>query len=517
MGHTPRDRSDPATNAPPALGRRGYARWLPMLSVGLVALFLVPAGGAAPLATHPAPAVAASTGQWAWGAYSNTTYSMEELGAYADSLNLTNGNLSATNAYVAALEELHAEQGAFVVVNASAPSNSTRAIHTSAIAIVNESGLVAVAGDLPAAGTYGPHSPVTLVNTTCYYAVRVLEISAYVVDANYSYVNGSLALANEQVKVWTGINTTVIAYDWPTYTANANGTTTLRYTTSAYVMLGWVGEVVNATFTPALTLVQAPLSVGKTWNATSNVSVAGWAAYAVAAAASNGATNSSTSSQGVTTLNASATVQFGFDVVGSQSVILPNGTQETGYTIAATENGASSGSYTLWDGLAVLPNANAPTAAPARPATVMDHQIAQATPTGPSMAIVSGSGFPLATSMGSGSSALDTAPVAPAASESRIESAGTPLAPASARTPSTASPPTGNATVPTVPTTTTTPKTPPTTTPPVTTPPATTPPVKPVGSTARPSPLTAVYLVAIIAAIAVGFLAIGLLRARRQP
>lgn len=475
--------------------------------LAVVAILALPGGLAGAAA---APATPASTGVWAWGAFSNTTYVSEAVGAYANSLNLTNGNLSATVADVAAVEELHAELGAFALLNASAPSSGTRAVSTSAVSVVNDSGLVAVTGDLPAAGTYGPTTPVPLVNTTCYYAVRLVEISADSVRANYTYTNGSLALVNEQVNVWTGVNTTIVAYDWPSYSANANGTTTLRYTTSALVTLGWVAESLVASFSPALTLVQAPLSVGKTWNASSNVTVTGSEAYAVVSAARSGATNTSSIAASATSLNASGTLQLSFTVVGAQSVIPPNGTEETGYTIAVTSGGTLAGAYTLWDGLALLPSGTSGGAAPKRPATLMDPAIAAAAPGTMTEPIVSAAGFPVATTTASGSSALVTAPITPSESQSQIATAGTPAKPVTARVPSTSSPPTAAPSGPSVPTTSPTP--PATTAPPTTSVPVTAHPT----AASKPNPLTPVYLVGIVAGIALAFLAVGLYR-RRHP
>ncbi|MCI4335743.1 MAG: hypothetical protein L3K17_00895 [Thermoplasmata archaeon] len=476
------------------------------LVVALLALTWVPFAGAAPVATAPtAVAATPATGLWAWGAFANTTYSSQYVGAFADALNLTGGNFSAAGAFVAESATLHAELGAFAVVNATAPTNTTRSIEAGAIALANYSGVLAVVGDLPAAGTYAANASVPLVNTTSYYLASIVEVTAYVVFANYTLVNGTLALANEHIGAWTAVNTTTIAYNWPNATVNPNGSTTVRYTTAAFAEVAWVGEVISVRFSPALPIAETPLSVGKSWNATTTATATGWAAYAAEAAWSVAGMNASSANSGVTSLNATANLTFGFTVTGAETVIFPNGTSATGYAIAETEQGSSSGSYELWDGLVALPtSAPAPTGA-LRPATPFDAHAAGTTATVvPTTTIVDASGLPVSSTSTVSGTAVAAAPMAPTSANERIAGAGTPAKPTGAPTPPPAS----------VPSTKSTP------------PPATTSPPPASGGTSggngpsttrgSSSGLGFAMLVAAVAIIAAVFLGIALVRERRR-
>jgi|GEM_PF-3383470 len=487
---------------------------LPPLALALALVAMVPAAAAAPLPAAAVPAASAGSDVWAWGAFENATYTSEYVGAYADLLNLTGGNISAAGAFVAEVESLHAEYGAFTVINGTAPTATTRSLESIAIAVANYSGGIIVVGDLPAAGTYAPGAVVPLVNTTSYYVASILEVSAYVAFTNYTLVNGTLSLTDEHLEAFTGVNTTIIAYDWPTVTNNANGTTTVAYTTAGFTVLAWVGENVSATFTPAVPLAVAPLSVGETWNATTQANVTGWAAYAAAVAYATPNASAASATSGVFSLNASVTLAFDFAVVGSETVLFPNGTQETGYLIAATEGGSTSG-YVLWDGLAILPVSGTPPAATLKPATLVDAEATVSSTAGPAtQAVVTGSGLPVAThaEVAAGTT-VETAPMSPDTAQGRISTQGTPARPAAPTAPSTTSPPV-----------TTTPSTPPpaSSPPPATSSPgAGTPPTSPGTTTTTPAGSAShgfdpYLLVAILAVIGVAFLGVELFRERRR-
>ncbi|HEV2520226.1 MAG TPA: hypothetical protein VGX00_06360 [Thermoplasmata archaeon] len=447
----------------PTRPRPGFATLLPMLALALAAVAILPAAGAAPFAASgPASApVMASTGVWAWGAFENSTYQTEVLGAYADSLNLTSGNLSSSTAVVGELSAARALYGAYTVVNATAPTATTRSVIVTSVALANYTAIVEVAGNLPKTGTYAPGAAVPLVNVTGVYYVSILDISAYVAYTNYTLVNGTLSLANEHVEAWVAANETVIIYHWPGYVNHPNGSTTVTSTTAAWVSLGWVAESFSSTFTPALPIAKAPLSVGENWTANTSAHVVGWAADASASAYQNGATNTSARSSGGWSLNTTAALGFSFRVVGSESVVFPNGTTGTGYTIVSTENGTGASAYTLWDGLAVLPAGSVPSSAPAAPAAAA--AVTRDAPSGQtagttSQTVVYGSGFPVATdSPVSASATLKTAPLNPSEAKAAIQGTVTPTAPKQAVAPAVTQAPTLPGTTGTTPVATTPP------------------------------------------------------------
>jgi hypothetical protein len=213
----------------------------------------------------------------------------------------------------------------------------------------------------------------------------------------------------------------------------------------------------------------------------------------------------------VSSLNTTATIAFSFDVVGSESVIFPNGTEETGYTIAATANGAPSSAYLLWDGLVVLPSSTPAPPSALRPATALDSQMPVATSAGVSTrAIVGANGFPVATAADSASGTpLSTAPIAPSRAGTAITSTPTPEKPVTPALPPIQNPlgtPAPNSNPPPA-------NTPPKTSPPNTSPPALSTPTRAKGAS---SPLTPALLAAIVAGIAVAFLAVALVRERRK-
>lgn len=502
-------RPNPRSNAPrrtwPNLGEALGGRNTALLGIALLAIALVPAASAGPAALSASTPVTASTGVFAWGAFDNATYQSEYLGAYADSLNLTSGNLSSSRAVVAELVADHALYGSFAVVNVTAPSSTTRSVVVSAISIANYSAIVEVVGTLPKVGTYSPGAPVPLANLSAVYYASIVEVQAYKAYSNYSLVNGTLALANEHVASWAAANDTWIAYHWPGYTNNANGTITVTSTTAAAVALSFVGQTFRANFTPALPLSKAPLSVGKTWNASTQATIVGWSAYASASAYSNGKTNVTAHNSGGTSLNTTTKLGFSFDVVASEQIVFPNGTTGTGYTIATSENGTAGGAYTLWDGLVILPAGSSPPVAAHLPTPYAVPDAPAATSGPVTEAVVSESGLPVATNaMVSSGTTLSTAPLTPAQAKAQITATATPVEPTTAVAPPVTSPPTLAGASGTPPSTSSPP--PPTSNPPPATSNPT--PTKPTTShpSSGPSSLSGVVLVAALAAILGAFL-----------
>jgi hypothetical protein len=492
----------------PRLRRAHAVTWgAASLALLVVALMAVPLTGASPAA--PASGVHAaggnvSTGQWAWGAFENTSVSVEYVGAYAENLNLT-GNLSTARAVAAEAEALHAEYGAFAVVNASAPTPTTRAVEATAVEIANYSGEVEVAGQLPIAGTYAAGAVIPLTNSTAAYAASVLGVRAYSLFGNYTLVHGNLSLVNEHVSEWIGSETSIVAYKWPSIVLDSNGSTTVNYTTAGAFNASWIGASLTASFSPALPISVAPLTVGETWNATTQAQVSGWIGYATAAAYTNGVTNVTASSSGGASLNASVPLTVDFDVVSSESVVLPNGTTTTGYTVQATVNGSGSSNYTLWDGLALIPGSAPKQADSPRVAAPLD-RAAPVSPveTTPTDAVVTSGGLPVSdSSTVAPGTTLTTAPVASQKALGEIASTGTPAAPVKATPPA----------VSTLPGTTA----------PVTTPPPTSGTQPPAGvtppttSAPKSSSGTDPYLLTtLVAGIALIFLAVELVRQRKK-
>lgn len=403
-------------------------------SVALLAVLLL----ATPIGAT-GPAVSASTGVWAWGAYDNASATNIYVGDYAASLGLIGGNLSSSTSYVAEYASAHAVYEAYTVLNVTAPTSTTRTAVVTAIAIANVTDLVVVNGTLPAPGKYTPGSTLALANETAVYYSHSLSIWAYRLWANYSLTTSALSLVNEQARLFAGVNATAIAWHWPTYTVGSGGSTTVSYPTSGWAELAYFAEIANMTFSPSVPLAKLPLSVGKTWNAATNATVLGATAYEVAGAVSNNGTNSTSWTAGGTTLNTTASLSLDFAVTGSTTVRYPNGTEETGYAVSSTVNGAAGG-YAVWDGLAVLPAGVVPVA-PARPLGPLAPTTIASGPS--TVAIVSGSGLPVGASLVVGSTTtLQAAPLPTSSASSVILAVPTPVRPTASPTlPNTSTPP----------------------------------------------------------------------------
>lgn len=322
---------------------------------------------------------------WAWGALANFSASVQYVGAYNSSSNLTGGNLTSSGAYVALDESVGLDYAAFVVVNASTPSVGSRYVQVDAAELRAEHIDVAASGTFPAAGNYTPNATIPLAsqNFSLTASVAVLDLAAAYLNFTTG-PNGSLALANEHVAFVEGVNVSLDAHQFPNITRDAAGDVAIRYVTGAMAASAWLVENLSATFSPALPLVEGPLFVGKSWNATSTASFEGNVAWAetVHAAAPNGATESA-STAGTASANATAPVALACSVVGTTVVRYPNGTPETDDVIACT-NATGSATYLAADGLLVLPtsdpsgSAGLTAAVPERPATAPANPASQA-------------------------------------------------------------------------------------------------------------------------------------------
>jgi hypothetical protein len=496
---------------------------LELLAVGLAlaALVLSPIAAASGTAGASAATPAgASTGVWAWGALEEVSDRAIYFGAYTDSLNLTSGNLSHSVGEIGELSQANASYLSYAVINATAPTTTTRAIETAAVSEANYTAIVEINGTLPKVGVYAPGAPVELVNTTGIYYASILAVSLYIGFANYTFANGTLALVNEHIAALEEVNETTVLYDWPGYVNDANGSTTVTSTTAGAVALDWVGESFASTFSPALPISESPLSVGKNWTATAKATIVGWDAYKTASAYRNGATNTSSAYSGVASLNTTATLGFAFKVTGTETVVFPNGTTATGYAVTATNNGTGSSAYTLWDGLAVLPASGGPAPpalAPAAPKADVPYTTAGAPS---STSIIASSGFPVATSAPvSASTVLSTAPLPTDQAQQAISSAGAPAAPVGAQAPTVMNPPSLGVTNPTTGSSGTTPTNPNSGgTPPASGTPKSNPPVPSTPAKASTGlPALGVYWLALaVVAIGIAGLAIQVARRRRN-
>ncbi|MCI4341177.1 MAG: hypothetical protein L3K11_02210 [Thermoplasmata archaeon] len=339
----------------------------------LLAVTLIPLGSATPASSAGFAPAATVTGvpvaSWAWGAAENVSVHLAYAGAYTSALNLSGGNLTSTGAYVAVNESFQAGYLSYAVVNVSAPTASTRSVEVAAVELRSVVGAIGIVGTLPQAGTYAPGASVPLAPTSSSLWLSEQTVNGYRAFANYTVgANGSLGLTDEHLAAVEAINVSLAAVNFPNSTVDPNGSTTLKYVTASLSEAGWVAENLSAQFAPALLVSDPPLSVGKSWNSTTRATFVGEAAYASEISGSANGTTILAKSAGAASLNASTPLRFTFDVTGTESLQLPNGTRITGYTVAYTA-GSGSGTYRVWDGLLVLPGSDATHSAGLRPAT----------------------------------------------------------------------------------------------------------------------------------------------------
>ncbi|MCI4324392.1 MAG: hypothetical protein L3K00_00670 [Thermoplasmata archaeon] len=331
-----------------------------LVTVALALLVLpLPAASAGAVRTTAAAPAPGPSESWAWGALANFSASIEYVGAYNNSQNLTGGNWTSSGAYVAMQESVGVEFGAYVLVNASTPSNGTRYVQVDAAELRAEHIAVAASGTFPVAGNYTANASIPLapLNFSLAATVAVLDVAAAYLNFSTG-PNGSLALANEHVEYAEGVNISLDAQQFPNVTRDAAGDVGIRYVTESIAASAWVFENLSATFSPALPLVEGPLFVGKTWNGTSTASFNGSVAWAetVHATTASGTTGAFSTS-GTASARATVPVALQCGVTGTAVVRYPNGTPETDDVIACTNATGAAASLST-NGLVVLPTTN---------------------------------------------------------------------------------------------------------------------------------------------------------------
>jgi hypothetical protein len=416
-----------------------------MLALLLLGTSLLMASGSTN-ASPATPAMASphatllSTGphaSWAWGAESEIALSSSYVGAYNTSQALTGGNLTPQGAYIAVQESIGVGYAVYAVVNASTPSAghlyvTVQAAEWKALRIS-----IAASGTFPAAGTYGPNAsrPLSLMNVSL--RANVTELSAIVAYLNLTTgPNGSLSLNDEHIAALQGINISLVAHSFPNVTQSSSGNTTIRYDSGSIALSEWAAADERANFTPALPLVQGPLYVGKTWNASGTVSFTGTIAYANRlSVALPGGTQGTISNRSVAHVNATVPYAVTFEVTGTRTVFDPNGTAETDYVIQYGDGSGPSG-VVVTDGLVVLPAA--PSGQKAGVAQAFPEHPAAAPASGPVVASSRSLYSPhrgITDSQESVPTSGDTvtaAPLSPSSAMAHIAALGTPVAPTTA-------------------------------------------------------------------------------------
>jgi hypothetical protein len=304
-------------------------------------------------------AASGANSSWAWGAAANLSIAYDFVGAYNNSSSFGGGNLTQNGAYVALAERVAIGYANYVVVTAQTFSQGGVFVTVRGADYAAEQMDIAATGTFPAAGTYNATTPVHLVPMNFSLNASVASLTEVAGYLNYSNgPNGSLALENEHLNVVKGIALSLTANGYPNVTTDANGSTVLRYVSGAEAEDAWVAVNFTAAFLPAFPLIQGPVQVGANWVANSTASVNGTTAYAAQYVASAPGGASVRSSQaGATALSTSAVVSMDCSVIGTQNVLLPNGTNETDYVIQYSVSPGSS-NWTVSDGLFVLPGGN---------------------------------------------------------------------------------------------------------------------------------------------------------------
>jgi hypothetical protein len=440
----PEDRATPASRGPEHAPARPRIRRATLAGggVALVALLALalaipgPAmaggpggGGARPLASTAAPPNAS----WAWGGAANLSYSVSYAGLYDRSLNLTGGNLSSSTAYIVLNESARVGYASYAIVNATSPNPQHRSVEMRALQARYLALSVAASGTFPVAGSYAANQSVPLAPTSFGLAAREVVVNAYVGFLNFTLgANGTVALTDEHLASAEGINVSMDATNFPNVTAGPNGSETIAYQTISMQALGYVTEEMNATFSPGLTVLAPPLTVGSGWNSTTNASVVGRIAYASAIAVSSGGQSAAYRTSGGASANASGVLSVAFRVVNTTLVRMPDGTLERDYVISAA-SGNSTSQFTVWDGLLVVPSSDPTASAGVRPAVGVRPAAAPLAPgaSPATRAVVSPSrGLPVAAqATPSGGATVLSAPLSSSAAEAAMHGVGTPTPP----------------------------------------------------------------------------------------
>jgi hypothetical protein len=367
MGTERRPNATPATHLATPRPRISVTPLVVVLGLLATAGLVLPGANAAPAAPQAARVATAGTivtapttpdGSWAWGALANVSYSAEFVGAYNATENMTGGNLTSAGASIALDEQAAYQYAAYAVVNATTPSNGTRYV---TMASVEERALalgIAASGTFPAAGTYGPNRSIPLVPMNVSLAATIVVLTAYQAYLNFTTgPNGSLALANEHLRALKAFNISLVTTNFPNVTRDVSGNEVLAYRSQSLHVTAWIADDLQATFSPALALVQGPLSVGKMWNATATGRFAGTAAYAATYLAASGGSTARWSQSALLSANTTVRVALDFRVVGTQTIVYPDGSAETDFVIAYS-NGTGNAGDLVANGLAVVPAAD---------------------------------------------------------------------------------------------------------------------------------------------------------------
>jgi len=176
----------PAPTARPSAGKRRPFATGAILALATVVLILpgtLASAGASPSAAPTTLANVANPGpseSWGWGALANFSASVEYVGAYNNSMNLTGGNLTSSGASVALSESVGVEYATFVVVNATTPTAGNRYVQVEAAELRAEHIAVAASGTFPVAGNYTANATIPLANQNFSLAasVEVLDLAA---------------------------------------------------------------------------------------------------------------------------------------------------------------------------------------------------------------------------------------------------------------------------------------------------------------------------------------------------
>lgn len=296
---------------------------------------------------------------WAWGAAANLSLQYTLAGAYNGLSSIGGGNLTENGTYVVLHEAGAIGYAVYVVVAAQGGPNGSLYVTVHAEEYAAEQFAVAASGTFPAAGTYNATTPIHLVPMNFSLNASVATLTAVSGYLNYtSGTNGTVLLLNEHLEVLKGIALSLTANQYPNVTRDSSGNTVLKYVSGSVAEDAWVAVNFSAAFNPAFVLVQAPVQIGENWLTNSTATVNGTVAFAAQYAASvPGGPSGQWSQSGSSHLSTTAAISMECNVVGTQTVRLPDGSTETDYVIEYTVESGSS-NWTVADGLFLLPGGN---------------------------------------------------------------------------------------------------------------------------------------------------------------
>ncbi len=296
-------------------------------------------------------------GTWAWGAAANLTAGFEYEGAYNATQFLTGGGLTAQGAFIDLQASLSAQWAAYTIVNVTSPTHDQLYVTFQAGQMVQLDVSVAAQGTFPAAGTYGPDTNVTLVPMNVSLVAHIKLVDRYQAFLNLTTdPNGSLALQDEHLQFFRTVDLYVNEVNFPNITTDPSGNAQVVYNSASLTAHAQIDADVLGTFSPALQIVEAPLSLGKSWNADSSARLSGQELWTLTASgvAPNG-TPFSISQNGQNSVSANVQLALTFTVVGERTIYFPNGSSETDYVISCDGGDGQQGAY-LYNGLLVVPS-----------------------------------------------------------------------------------------------------------------------------------------------------------------